>query len=270
MGSLFHFFNDLISKRQDFFTVQKLEQFPFDDMMLSCRQKGRFPDMAIKINRDYANTPNTLLKGGELVELKDSQSYTIPSFNSTIPTGQKRIVDLVRRGTLGDIMSASGDNVHSLPIREVYYLLRGRLKDTVKVCLLHGSFFETVKANDLLSTAFQQVLHNVGESEQTYDPEVHYKQSDFASVKRVKGASVTLRFRVMTEACSEANILKNYESIRDNTINLIIPLHTNTADEKQQIDEAVTFSGMSRYDIHTCEIKHPLNGYFWVASHSLK
>ena len=50
--------------------------------MLSCINKGKFPDLAIKLNRGDPQT------GGELIELKDSKNYAVASFK-TIPTGEK-------------------------------------------------------------------------------------------------------------------------------------------------------------------------------------
>ncbi|MDR1493537.1 MAG: hypothetical protein LBT05_12565 [Planctomycetaceae bacterium] len=54
--------------------------------MLSCVNKGVFSDLVIRLN------PSGLqFTGGEIIELKDSKSYSVSSFNSTIPTGQKEI-----------------------------------------------------------------------------------------------------------------------------------------------------------------------------------
>jgi hypothetical protein len=53
--------------------------------------KGQFPDMAIRIS-----PKNELFTGGELIELKDSDTYTVSSFNSTIPTRKKEISKLIK------------------------------------------------------------------------------------------------------------------------------------------------------------------------------
>lgn len=47
--------------------------------------------MAIRITPD-----SDLFTGGELIELKDSDSYTVSSFNSTIPTGRKDISKVIK------------------------------------------------------------------------------------------------------------------------------------------------------------------------------
>ena len=82
--SIYHFFADLCQKKEEFLSKNKLESFPFDKQMLSCINKGVFPDLAIKLNNN-----NEQFSGGELIELKDSKTYSIASFNSTIPTGKK-------------------------------------------------------------------------------------------------------------------------------------------------------------------------------------
>ena len=91
--------------------------------MLSCVNKGKFPDLAIKLNHD-----DGLFSGGELIELKDSsKSYSVASFNSTIPTGEKEIRKLII-GTANVIrtqMQEAGNDILSLPIRQVY-LVRGK------------------------------------------------------------------------------------------------------------------------------------------------
>ncbi|MCH8068518.1 MAG: hypothetical protein IID16_04495 [Candidatus Marinimicrobia bacterium] len=59
--------------------------YPFDEQLLSCKNKGVFPDLARRVN-----TEKRTFTGGELIKLKDSKSYTVSSFNSTIPTGKRR------------------------------------------------------------------------------------------------------------------------------------------------------------------------------------
>lgn len=48
--SIYHFFADLCQKRDDLLLGNDLEDFPFDKRMLSCVNKGKFPDLAIKLN----------------------------------------------------------------------------------------------------------------------------------------------------------------------------------------------------------------------------
>ena len=55
-------------------------------------------------------------------------------------------------------MEESGDDVFSLEERDVYYLVRGRKGKYQKICLVHGSFFETIGVNELIRRSFAQVL----------------------------------------------------------------------------------------------------------------
>lgn len=85
--SIYHFFADLCKKKEGFLSKNKLESFPFGKSMLSCINEGIFPDLAIKLNNDKGQ-----FTGGELIELKDSEKgYSVASFNSTIPTGERTL-----------------------------------------------------------------------------------------------------------------------------------------------------------------------------------
>ena len=130
--SIYHFFADLCQKKEQLSTVEKLESFSFDERMLSCNNKGRFPDLAIKLNHN-----NAIFSGGELIELKDSNSYSVSSFNSTIPTGEKDIRKLTsgNQNTIRTQMQEAGDDILSLLTRSVFYLVRGRKQGNVKVCI---------------------------------------------------------------------------------------------------------------------------------------
>lgn len=86
MNSIFHLFKFLVKNRECFAKIKKLEDFPFDRKMLSCKNRGQFPDLAIRLNKS-----TDAFSGGELIELKDSVSYTVSSFNSTIPTEKKEM-----------------------------------------------------------------------------------------------------------------------------------------------------------------------------------
>ena len=69
--SIYHFFADLCLKKNEFISQNPLDTFPFNAEMLSCVNKGKFPDLAIKLNRN-----DLIFSGGELIELKDSKSYS--------------------------------------------------------------------------------------------------------------------------------------------------------------------------------------------------
>jgi flagellar hook-basal body complex protein FliE len=271
MYSIYHFWKHLVIKKSLFSDPIDLADFPFDDEMLSCRNKGVFPDLAIKINKN-----RSLFTGGELIELKDSRAYIVSSFNSTVPTGTKNIRKLIRSTNrkIFKEMRKAGDDVFSLEEREVYYLVRGHdKKEHQKICLVHGSFFETISAEELISKSFAQVLNDRLESTENISQEVKdtletmfSQQEDFSKVRHVKDASVSLRFRVMTEVNPEGNILdpKLYSKIKDDTLNLVVPFHSE--EERSEVISKMQLVMGQQYmeQIDILNIKHLLNGWFVV------
>jgi len=233
--------------------------------------KGKFPDMAIKINPSDTN-----FSGGELIELKDSKSYTVSSFNSTIPVGQKKISDVIsgENDKIKLQMEEAGNHIDSLPVRGVFYLIRGRKKEFVKVCLVHGSFFQTVEVEELIKQSFNKVLEErlIETNESISDDEKEKLlsllcvQENFSKVRDVDNASVKLRFRIMTEVKAEGNILNSikYPDIKDNTLNLVLPRHNDHDEEKAIRKMRLVFNDneYSQFDVIT--LQHLLNGKFIV------
>jgi hypothetical protein len=271
MFSIYHFWIHLMNHKSSFLSTRKLDDFPFDENMLSCRNKGIFPDLAIKVNQD-----KTVLTGGELIELKDSDSYTVSSFNSTIPKGRKEIAKLIapENSSIRKQMEESGDDILSLPVREVFYLVRGRKNNRIKVCLVHGSFFETISSEELIRQSFSQVFEerlkesgaNISEQAKNAILSMFSEQESFSKVRNVEKASVKLRFIIMAEVKAEGNILnpKKYPNISDNTLNLVVPCHTGE-DQKSATDNMERIIGKSELSrLKIFKIKHEFNGYFLV------
>ncbi len=271
MYSIYHFFKHLVTNKIFFETITNIEEFPFDANMLSCQNAGQFPDLAIKIN-----TTDNLFEGGELIELKDSKNYTVSSFNSTIPSGQKDIDKVIKSANsiIKKQMEEAGDDIFSLPNREVFYLIRGKSKGSVKIVLVHGSFFETVKTNSLISQSFEQVLEerlkekglNIEDNMKDLLIDIFSEQENFSKVRNVDKASVKLRFRIMTEVKAEGNILntKKYPEIKGNTINLIVPRHTQKDEDLSLKKFASIYSESTIKQFNIFNVKHLLNGYFTV------
>ena len=269
MNSIFHFWSHLVQNKESFARVSKLDKFKFDKNMLSCQNQGVFPDLAVKLNKDQS-----MFTGGELIEMKDSKTYSVSSFNSTIPTGNKSIRKIITSENSKTFMQmkAVGDDVFSLEEREVYYLVRGRKKDKQKICLVHGSFFETISAKELIRQSFKQVLdenlagQDVPAEIRSQLEEVLADQEYFSRARNVDQASVKLRFRVMTEVKPEGNILNSgqYPEIKDDTLNLIVPYHSE--DERADVLQKAEFvmGGNTMKDINSFSLKHPLNGWFVV------
>ena len=73
-------------------------------------------------------------------------------------------------------MVAAGDPGDALPERDVYYLLRGKCNGKIKVCLVHGSFFETVNVEENIRQSFDQAIDEAArENEWDFSPELREK-----------------------------------------------------------------------------------------------
>ncbi|BBM89108.1 hypothetical protein COTS27_00801 [Spirochaetota bacterium] len=278
--SIYHFFKEVLKNKNFLLTLKKLENFPFNSNLLACQNKGLFPDLAIRINKN-SNKDIALFSGGELIELKDSKSYSIASFNSTIPTGKKEINKVITSSssTIKKQMEANGNNIYSLPVRDVFYLIRGLTKNNTKVCLVHGSFFETLPIDKLIQNSLEQSLnerlHELDKKLPTKWKNkflsLFTKQENFSRVRNIEKASVKLRFRIMTEIKAEGNILnsKTYPEILDNTLNFILPLHQSIEESNifKKMNFVFTQNQLNQFKIF--KIKHLLNGYFLVFQTSL-
>ncbi|HUE99016.1 MAG TPA: hypothetical protein VMN99_07155 [Anaerolineales bacterium] len=246
-----------------------MAKFKFSKRLLSCKNNGVFPDLAIRLNKD-----RSVFTGGELIELKDSKSYAVSSFNSTIPTGRKNIHKIISSeyGTTFLQMKMAGDDVFSLEVRDVYYLVRGRRGVAQKICLVHGSFFETISESELISQSFGQVLdEKLADTKITKEDKnilalVFSEQGDFSRVRNVDKASVKLRFRIMTEVKPEGNILnpKHYPEIADNSLNFVTPYHSETEREDILLRMDTAFGEDVTKKFKFFSLKHPLNGWFVV------
>ncbi len=236
--------------------------------------------MAIKLNHD-----DRLFSGGELIELKDSKSYSVASFNSTIPTGEKDIQKLVG-GTANVIrtqMQEAGNDILSLPVRQVFYLVRGKKSPNIKICLSHERFFETIPVSTLISEAFGQALEErLNELNQPLSDamrrvllDIFSDQETFSRTRSVESASVRLRFRIMTEVKAGANPLnsKQYPDIGDNTLNFAVPCHDEAEQELHTRRMQTAFCQMdashlySQMDIFL--LQHHYNGNFLIFQTSL-
>lgn len=271
MYSIYHFFYFLVQQRHLFNKVKRLIKFPFDRKLLSCKNEGIFPDLAIRINKD-----RKIFTGGELIELKDSDSYTVSSFNSTIPSRSKNIRDIItgENSIIKQQMEKAGNDIFSLPVRDVYYLVRGRKGGHTKVCLVYGSFFETISIDNLISQSFSQVLdERLKESGEEISEEfkrtllsIFSQQANFSKVRNVEKASVKLRFRIMTEVKAEGNILnpKKYPEIKDDTLNFVLPCHDERQEKETLRKLTLVFNKTELKQFSMFKIKHYFNGYFLV------
>jgi len=263
MYSIYHFFKNISDKKRHLKLAESFKYFPFDTSLFSFVNRTAFPDMIIRLNKD-----NTIFTGGELIELKDSRSYTIPSFDSTIPTGKKKIEKIINSNSKKQAQEKN-ENIYSLANRDVFYLIKGRENGNVKTCVVHGSFFETVETNTLVTQSFHEYLNEID------DININRKLKlcllelfENAKVRKpnINNFSVKLHFIPEAEVKAEGNILnpKKYPEIKDNTLNFVLPCH-NENEEREILKKAeIVFgkSGLKQFNIF--KIKHHFNGYFFV------
>lgn len=202
------------------------------------------------------------------------------SFNSTIPTGEKDIKKLTegQANIIRTQMEKAGNNILSLPIRQVFYLIRGSKLSNTKVCLAHGKFFETVPVSTLISESFGQALEErLNEPGETLSPSMKQKlldifseQQTFSKTRDIDKASVKLRFRIMTGVKAGANILNpnQYPQIDDNTLNFAVPCHCEAEQSEQHNKMKVAFEQMECLDLFAqlkiFVLQHHFNGKFLV------
>ncbi|GAB1471498.1 hypothetical protein MASR2M66_23760 [Chloroflexota bacterium] len=189
------------------------------------------------------------LISSQIVQLKESDDYDIAPFISNPPVGRVEI---------------NGEEV------DRYYLVRGYNSMFQKVCLVHGSFFETVPAEELVSEVYSQILdegvNEFTESEKEAIKKALPLQKIFSRTIGFEKSSVTLQYQLEFEVKPDANILspKQYPEILDDTLNLICPFHSE--DEKEElISNVASVVGLEQLEkLNVFPIKHPLNGWFLV------
>ena len=176
-------------------------------------------------------------------------------------------------------MQEAGDDILSLPIRQVFYLIRGR-RQVKRESLLRftASFLRRVPVSTLISESFGQALEerlnelgtSLSASMKQKLLDLFSEQETFSRTRSVENASVRLRFRVMTEVKAGGNILNQnqYPRIDDNTLNFAVPCH-NKAEQKLYIDsmkiafEQMNISNLfSQIEIFT--LQHHFNGPFLI------
>ncbi len=213
-------------------------------------ESAQFPDFIIK-SRRHENR----LTCGSLLELKDSKSGTISSFNSTLPTKSKSLeevdtvngIPLVSKITsIKDGQLAKVADYHTYQ-RKGFYLIRTyRDDDRVKVSLVDGSFFETIPKDHLIYQMFLNILQGhldkkdikVSTERLTEFQELLSHVTDqtiIASSQTIEKASVRPRLRIMAEVHSEGNPHSSfYPQISEGSFNLIIhgALFTKELEEK--------------------------------------
>ena len=291
--SIYHFFSELLLRRGYFAQLENIEDFDYPQQLIAGRCKKSFPDMVLRHDRDSD------MPGGEIIELKTANSYAISSFNSTIPSAQKSMESL--SGMLRKELRQNGELFELSDLRDVYYLIVGRKKATpaplTKVCLVHGSFFETIPIREVLLGGAAAALKNPsGESSidvvsffaNDSDEEL---QARFSATRRIDGAAVKLRFRVMCEVDPDADLMK--ETKFPDIINDSISFITKLDPSESEVSDPIVGWGDAEDHIRTLSaaiklasalddvspdlksylsigtLKHPSNGGYFLARTSI-
>lgn len=199
----------------------------------------QFPDFLFRTRKQAGR-----LICGSLLELKDSKSGTIASFNSTLPTKYKNLeeIDIINGKNLVSRIASLIDGELSLERdyrtfeRRCFYLIRTHAgkDDKVKISVVDGSFFETVPKDHLIYQMFLNILRTHLEKKEIEMPQDTLDQIEkvlsyvtdqtiIAASQVIEKASVRPRLRIMAEVHSEGNPhSSSYPEISERSINLII------------------------------------------------
>ncbi len=212
--------------------------------------------------------------GGSLIELKDSKSGNVASFNSTIPTKYKSLkeIDIINGNNLVSRIAMikdrklDADDLYLKFERRCFYLIRThRNSNKVKVSIVDGSFFETVPKEHLFYQMFLNVLRKHMENKKTELPKETLEkveealshitdQTIIAGSQIIEGASVRPRLRIMAEVHPEGNPhSKFYPEITEGSFNLIL----QSSAELKKIEEELS---AKIPEIEVFSIRHKRNG----------
>jgi hypothetical protein len=195
---------------------------------------GIFPDLLLALD------PQATFGNGALIEMKDSKGDAVASFNSTIPTRYKSLLEVkhisgsamvANAGRLFDFPLSVGSDYLSRP-RSCFYFVRTRSSDNerVRLALVEGSFYETLPKERLLEEIWKQVLEASGMPSADQPPIIEFlgrlEQTDIAQSREIENASIRPRLRLMAEVHSDAN-LHTYPEIPPRTVNLILKREAN-------------------------------------------
>lgn len=232
---------------------------------------GAFPDFIL------AWEDTKTLGDGAMLELKDSRSQVIASFNSTIPSARKnlqKLTKLVKDSVYKYEECFKGPGPDE---RECFYLVRTHrgIRDKCQLSLIHGTFFETLPIKDLLSELWKQLFRDANVPED-YSKASEYlsklDREEIAKTRVISSASIKPRLRIMSEIHREANP-HNYDKIGYCSFNLILkpPEHIRPNQYKDWIWECFNNekASLNESDVETFLLKHKRNGEYYVVQYKV-
>ena len=232
-------------------------------------ESQQFPDFLFKTKKQ-----GDRYLGGSLIELKDSKSGSIASFNSTIPTKFKSLeeIDVINSRNLVSRIAKVMDRELSYNKeyftfdRRCFYLVRTYNKSArMKVSVIDGSFFETIPKESLFYQMFLHVLRAHLKKEKVDIPQSALAnveeilshvtdQTIIAGSQIIEGASIRPRLRIMAEVHTEGNPhSKFYPKISEGSFNLILKSSPDVKEVEEELSSRVP-------EIAIFTIQHKRNG----------
>ncbi|MBC8521799.1 MAG: hypothetical protein H8D26_07420 [Methanomicrobia archaeon] len=230
----------------------------------------QFPDFIFKVRKHEGK-----LICGSLLELKDSKSGSIASFNSTLPTKYKSLeeIDVINSKNLVSRVASiidsklSSERFYHTFERRCFYLVRTHAgkDDKVKISIVDGSFFETLPKEHLIYQMFLNILRaHIEKKEIKIPPETLTQlekalsqvtdQTIIASSQIIEKASVRPRLRIMAEVHSEGNPHSSfYPEVSERSLNFI----AGAPAYKKELAEAIS---QKIPEIEVFTIRHRRNG----------
>ncbi|MGK2230474.1 MAG: hypothetical protein ACI9QA_000628 [Methanobacteriota archaeon] len=198
---------------------ENIEDYDFNDELVAYRSKRSFPDM--------------ILRDGAMIEVKDSKSSTVTSFNSTYPSGEKSVVDLEKtsgqtKRSMREYLLEAEDNPDFTEKRDVYYLVRTNRNDDPTVSFVHGSYFGDSESSAIAETigdVLKEIRPDVDEDR--YDDLLdiidgeEYVRNHFSRTRKTS-TGVKIRYRIMYEVDNDLNPNEHPE-VPSNALSLIFP-----------------------------------------------
>ena len=273
MYNIYHFFATLIEECAQLQKATQLLDYHFASVPLSYQSRCGFPNLILRMHaRAYE-------PGGEWVAILDSDTYNVPAFRSHIPAGAMSIDMLghVKATSIRESMLAAGEAPNWLPMREVYYLIRGSNRGNIKICLVHGSFFQSMKTRAVLQQALSQALEEHLEELSLSQDQMGLLASicerailsdQFWKVDRM---TVEFNLGIQTPENHGLNILSSFHfrAVQDNTLNFIVPNYPIDCHAHRQRSLRDALPEQTYKEGKQLSITHPRKGDYFVFSYSL-
>lgn len=276
MFSIYQFLAHLLENRRGLRELPRLSDLPWRCKPFAYRNLCEFPNFAMQYEASWPPY------GGELVGLLDSDSFTMPSFVSHIPSGAISL-DALPQDTARHIrrkIKAHNPETQLPALHEVYYLIRGKMNSRTKICLVHGSFFAPKEADDLLQRALAQVASDCLEDSDMDAVSLDAVEWLACALSRevlpgralsVPNASVSFRLEVVADVVDAVNILncERFPAIEADTLNFVVPYGLD-ADFRERIAGLRSSILWSEWRFaRKLGIRHPFNGDYFVLSFAL-